>query len=164
MKMLDELLTRVLRGPVQQLVTEAMNRYTYGADDNPLYRYRVHGKLERLHIPATAVVNNALFNVSGGEITLGEHVFFGHDVAVLTGIHDITKFGRERQTSYPRSGRDVQIGKGVWVASRAVVLGPCRIGDHAVVAGGSLVMEDVPAYAVVAGRPAKVIKTIEHEG
>lgn len=158
---LDRLVARVLRRPVERLVAEAMNRYTHGESDDPLYRYRVHGKLERLHIDPTAIVNDALFNVSAGEITLGEHVFFGHQVAVLTGTHDITKFGRERQTTFPRSGRDVVIEQGVWVASHAVVLAPVRIGEHAVVASGSLVMDDVPPYAVVAGRPAKVIKMLD---
>jgi len=40
------------------------------------------------------------------------------------------------------------------------VLGPLTIGEHSVVAGGSLVREDVPPYTVVAGRPAKVVKEI----
>jgi acetyltransferase-like isoleucine patch superfamily enzyme len=160
MTILDDLLIRLLRGPVQRLLAEERNQFTYGASENPLYRYRVHGNLERLHIDPTAIVNNALFNVSGGEITIGEYAFFGHEVAVLTGTHDITKFGRERQTTFPRSGRDVVIEEGVWVASHALVLGPVRIGKHAVVAAGSLVLDDVPPYAVVAGRPAKVIKEI----
>ena len=47
------------------------------------------------------------------------------------------------------------------MASHVVVLAPVRIGRHAVVASGSLVLEDVPPYAVVAGRPAKVIKMID---
>jgi acetyltransferase-like isoleucine patch superfamily enzyme len=161
MSMLDDLLVRVLRGPVQRMVAEELNRYTHGDSEDPLYRYRVHGLLERLHIDPTAIVNNALFNVSGGEITIGEYVFFGHEVAVLTGTHDVTKFGRERQTTFSRSGRDVVIEEGVWVASRSLVLGPVRIGKHAVVGGGSLVMHDVPPYAVVAGRPAKVLKMID---
>jgi acetyltransferase-like isoleucine patch superfamily enzyme len=176
-RIVQRLLLRLLGGPVERLVerlvepvverrvtaavTQALNRYTYGTDDNPLYRYQVHGRLERLHIDPTAIVNNALFNVSGGEITVGRHAFFGHHVAVLTGTHDITKFGRERQTAFPRSGRDVVIGEGVWVASHAIVLAPVTIGPHAVVAAGSLVMNDVPPYAIVAGRPAKVIRTIE---
>lgn len=163
MGLVDDVVARLLRGPLQRIVREELNRYTHGTSDDPLYRYRVHGRLERLHVPPTAIVNDALFNVSGGEITLGEHVFFGHEVAVLTGTHDITKFGRERQTTFPREGRDVVIGDGVWVASHAVVLGPCRIGEHAVVAGGSLVMADVPPYAVVAGRPATVLKMIDRE-
>lgn len=161
MSMLDDLLVRVLRGPMQRLVAEERNRYTYGDSEDPLYRYQVHGTLERLHIDPTAIVNNALFNVSGGEITIGRYAFFGHEVAVLTGTHEITKFGRERQTTFPRSGRDVVIEEGVWVASQAMVLGPVRIGKHAVVAAGALVLEDVPPYAVVAGRPAKVLKKID---
>jgi acetyltransferase-like isoleucine patch superfamily enzyme len=161
MSMLDELLVRVLRGPVQRLMAEEHNRFTYGDAEDPLYRYRVHGKLDRLHIDPTAIVNNALFNVSGGEITIGEYAFFGHEVAVLTGTHDITKFGRERQLTFPRSGRDVIIEEGVWVASHAMVLGPVCIGKHAVVAAGSLVLEDVAPYTVVAGRPAKMIKKID---
>ena len=161
MSILDELLVRVLRGPVQRLIAEERNRFSYGESEDPLYRYRVHGRLERLRIDPTAIVNNALFNVSGGDITIGEYAFFGHEVAVLTGTHDITKFGRQRQTAFPRSGRDVVIEEGVWVASHSMVLGPVRIGRHAVVAAGSLVLDDVAPYTVVAGRPAKVIKKID---
>lgn len=161
MSMLDDLLLRVLRGPVRRLMAEERNRFTHGGSEDPLYRYQLHGSPERLKIDPTAIVNNALFNVSGGEITIGEYAFFGHEVAVLTGTHDITKFGRERQLTFPRSGRDVVIEEGVWVASHAMVLGPVRIGKHAVVAAGSLVLEDVTPYTVVAGRPAKVIKKID---
>lgn len=164
MSILDELLIRVLRGPVQRLMAEERNRFTHGDSEDPLYRYRVHGGLERLHIDPTAIVNSALFNVSGGEITIGEYAFFGHEVAVLTGTHDITRFGRERQTTFPRSGRDVVIEEGVWVASHALVLGPVRVGRHAVIAAGSLVLDDVAPYTVVAGRPAKVIKKISQAG
>jgi acetyltransferase-like isoleucine patch superfamily enzyme len=156
MRLLDRMIARLLRGPVEALVAERMDELKLDA----LYSYRWHGDRSRLHIPDTAVVNNALFNMSGGTITLGEYAFFGHDVAVLTGTHDITKFGRDRQLGFPRSGRDVVIGDGVWLASHVLVLGPVKIGEHAVVAAGSLVREDVEPYTVVAGRPAKVVKTI----
>jgi acetyltransferase-like isoleucine patch superfamily enzyme len=156
MRLLDRLIARLLRGPVEALVAERIDELKLDA----LYSYRWHGDRSRLHIPDTAVVNNALFNMSGGTITLGEYAFFGHDVAVLTGTHDIAKFGRDRQLGFPRSGRDVVIGDGVWLASHVLVLGPVKIGDHAVVAAGSLVREDVEPYTVVAGRPAKVVKKI----
>lgn len=156
MRLLDRLIARALRGPVEALVAERVKELKLDA----LYSYRWHGDRSRLHIPDTAVVNNALFNMSGGTITLGEYAFFGHDVAVLTGTHDIAKFGRDRQLGFPRSGRDVVIGEGVWLASHVLVLGPVTIGDHAVVAAGSLVREDVEPYTVVAGRPAKVVKKI----
>jgi acetyltransferase-like isoleucine patch superfamily enzyme len=156
MRLLDRVIARVLQGPIEALVAEQVRELKLDA----LYSYRLHGDRSRLHIPDSAVVNNALFNLSGGTITLGEYAFFGHDVAVLTGTHDIQKFGRDRQLGFPRSGRDVVIGEGVWLASHVLVLGPVTIGDHAVVAAGSLVREDVEPYTVVAGRPAKVVKTI----
>ena len=164
MRLLDRLIARLLDGPVSELVTArveaAVDERVAALKLDALYRHRWHGDASRLRIHETAVVNNALFNVSGGTITVGEDAFFGHDVAVLTGTHDVEKFGRERQLAYPRSGRDVVIGEGVWLASHVLVLGPVTIGEHAVVAGGSLVREDVAPYTVVAGRPAKVVKTI----
>jgi acetyltransferase-like isoleucine patch superfamily enzyme len=48
------------------------------------------------------------------------------------------------------------------LATHVLVLGPVTIGEHAVVAGGSLVRDDVAPYTVVAGRPAKVVRTIPH--
>ena len=68
---------------------------------------------------------------------------------------------RRRQTAIQRSGRDVVVGEGAWLASHALVLGPCRIGEHAVVAAGSLVTRDVAPYTLVAGRPATLVRRIE---
>jgi acetyltransferase-like isoleucine patch superfamily enzyme len=159
-RLLDRLITRALSGPLDALVTEKVAEQVAELKLDALYSYRWHGDRSRLRLPDTAVVNNALFNMSGGTITIGEYAFFGHDVAVLTGTHDIEQFGRARQLAFPRSGRDVVIGEGVWLASHVLVLGPVTIGEHAVVAGGSLVREDVAPYTVVAGRPAKVVRKI----
>lgn len=52
----------------------------------------------------------------------------------------------------------VSIGNDVWVGSRAMILGGVSIGDGAVVAAGAVVTKDVPAYAIVGGVPAKIIK------
>lgn len=160
MRLFDRLIGRLLRGPVEDLVAEKLAEQVRELKLDSLYGYRWHGDRSRLHLPATAVVNNALFNLSGGTITVGEYAFFGHDVAILTGTHDVEKFGRERQLAFPREGRDVVIGDGVWLASHVLVFGPVTIGEHAVVAGGSLVREDVQPYSVVAGRPATVVKML----
>ena len=164
MRLLDRLIARLLDGPVSDLVTArveaALDERVAALKLDALYRYRLHGDPAKLHVHETAVVNNALFNVSGGHITVGKDAFFGHDILALTGTHDIEKFGRERQLTFPTSGRDIVIGEGVWLASDVLVLGPVTIGEHAVVAGGSLVREDVAPYTVVAGRRAKVVKTI----
>jgi acetyltransferase-like isoleucine patch superfamily enzyme len=161
-RVMVRLLARWLRGPVRQVLAEQDPRQAGPEAHVEMYRYLVHGNKARLHIHPSAVVNNALFNVGSGDITVGENAFFGHNVSVLTGTHDITKFGRERMFAIPRTGRDIVIEEGVWVASNSLVLGPCRIGAHAVVGGGSLVLGDVAPYTIVAGSPAKVLRTIPH--
>jgi len=168
MTTLDRLVARLLgrspRQPLREVLAEQDPRQAGPQAHEDMYRYLVHGDRARLHIHPTAVVNNALFNVGSGDITVGEYAFFGHGVSVLTGTHDINKFGRERQLAIPRSGRDIVIGEGAWLASNVLVLGPCVIGAHAVVGGGSLVLGDVAPYTIVAGSPARVVRTIPHDG
>ncbi len=162
MRVLERWLRRLVDAPVRAALQEAIAAESPDADDR-LTTPMVFGDRARLHIDPTAVVNNALFNLESGHVWVGPHSFFGHNVAVLTGTHDITKFGRARQHAIPRSGRDVRIGEGAWLASHVLVLGPCTIGEHAVVAAGSLVTRDVEPYTVVAGRPAQVVRTIQPE-
>jgi acetyltransferase-like isoleucine patch superfamily enzyme len=168
MRILDRMVEGVLERRLDALVREAVARELAGRmppdREDVLYRHLVHGDPSRLHIDPTAVLNDALFNLSSGDITVGPYAFFGHHVAVLTGTHDITTFGRERQTAIPKSGRDVVIGEGAWLASHVLVLGPCTIGPHAVVGAGSLVLRDVEPYSVVAGRPARLVRRIDQPG
>lgn len=95
------------------------------------------------------------------KVTIEKDVFCGHDVLILTGSHDPTKFGKERQMS--SAGGPITIHEGVWIASRAMILGPAEIGKFAVIAAGSVVRGNVPDYALVAGNPAKVKKIYPHE-
>jgi acetyltransferase-like isoleucine patch superfamily enzyme len=167
MRMLDRLASRLFDRRIDALVrgTVAAELADRGLDEEGLlYRYRVHGDRARLHLDPTAIVNDALFNLSSGEITVGPYAFFGHHVAVLTGTHDITTFGRARQTSIPKTGRDVVIEEGAWLASHVMVLGPCVIGTHAVVGAGSMVMHDVEPYSVVVGRPARMVRRLDPPG
>ncbi len=156
--LLDRLVRRLLARQVTALVSQALDEQW---EERTLYRHRVHGDRSRLHLDPSAVVNDALFNVASGDITVGRHAFFGHHVSVLTGTHDITAFGPDRQHAIPRTGRDVVIEQGAWLASHVVVFGPCVVGEHAVVAGGSLVLGDVEPYSVVAGRPATLLRRLD---
>lgn len=73
----------------------------------------------------------------------------------------VNKFGKERKRAVPDEGCDIIIRIGAWVATNATILGPCEVGEHAVVAAGSVVTNDVPPYHIVGGNPAKVIRRIE---
>lgn len=125
-----------------------------------LQEIRVWGDRGRLHIAPTASMGNTLFNTVSGEITVGEHAFTGHNVSILTGRHDYKMVMRDRQLNWPTEGGDIIIGRGVWIGSNSTIIGPCKIGDHAVIAAGSVVTKDVGSGSVVAGVPAKHIKQI----
>jgi acetyltransferase-like isoleucine patch superfamily enzyme len=118
----------------------------------------------QLHVSGTAVVNNALFNLSSGNIEIGDWVFFGHGVQLLTGTHDVTQLLEQRQCAIPANGRDIVVRQGAWISSGVIVIGPCTIGEHAVVAAGSVVTGDVPPCTMVGGVPARPIKRLPEAG
>lgn len=55
----------------------------------------------------------------------------------------------------------VHIGKNVWIGDKATILPGVTVGDGAIIAANAVVTKNVPAYAVVGGNPAKVLKQIK---
>ena len=54
--------------------------------------------------------------------------------------------------------QSILIGSDVWIGTRSIILDGVKIGDGAVIGAGSIVTKDIPAHAVVAGVPAKIIR------
>ena len=90
------------------------------------------------------------------KITIGRCCMFNDDILVLTAQHNIDTLDCDGDM------RPVVIGDYVWLPQRIVVLPGVRIGDAAVVGTGSVVTHDVPAHAVVAGNPARVVRERAH--
>jgi serine O-acetyltransferase len=86
----------------------------------------------------------------GMGIVIGETASVGDDCLLYKGV----VLGG---TSLERKVRHPQIGNGVVVGSNACILGAIRVGDHARVGSGSVVVRDVPADATVVGVPGRVI-------
>jgi acetyltransferase-like isoleucine patch superfamily enzyme len=95
-----------------------------------------------------------------GQVTIEDYVFFGHRVFVLTGGHDYNLFNQERQDSI--LVKDVTIKTGAWIGTAAIVCPGVVIGEHSVVGAGAVVTKDVAPYTVVAGNPARFIRSIEN--
>jgi acetyltransferase-like isoleucine patch superfamily enzyme len=122
--------------------------------------YHVFGDSTRLKIASTALVSNASFNLASGNIVIEDYVFFGANVNVITGTHDIKKMGLERQRTMPTSGRDVTIKRGAWIASNVTILGPCTIGENAVVGACCLIRHDVPANTICYANNKVILKPL----
>ena len=123
---------------------------------------QVWGDSSRLQISPKAAMVNTLYNTSSGKIIVGDYTFTGHNVSLLTGTHDYELLLEKRMLTSPSSGRDIVIGKGVWIGSNVTVLGPCKIDDHAVIGAGSVVLPrtNIKAKSLYAGIPALFIKKI----
>jgi acetyltransferase-like isoleucine patch superfamily enzyme len=93
-----------------------------------------------------------------GKITIGNNVMLAPRVSIYAENH---VFDNPNITIKAQgvAKMEVVIEDDCWIAANAVILAGVRIGKGAVVAAGSVVNEDVPAYAVVAGVPARVIKS-----
>jgi acetyltransferase-like isoleucine patch superfamily enzyme len=88
-------------------------------------------------------------------ISIGSNCAISWDVQIMDfDGHDITVAGTPRANRAP-----IVIGDGVLVGSRATILKGVEIGDGAIVGAGAVVTRSVPARALVAGNPAKVIHT-----
>ena len=83
-----------------------------------------------------------------GGITIGDGALIGHQVVLATLNHDLNPERRKSMKAAP-----IVIGKNVWLAG-------VSIGDNAVIAAGAVVTKDVPPMTVVAGIPAKTVKSV----
>lgn len=90
-----------------------------------------------------------------GGISIGDGALIGHRVILATINHGL--FPDERHCNYPAP---ITIGKNAWIGSGAIILPGIAIGESAVVAAGAVVAKNVEPGAVVAGVPAKFIKSV----
>ncbi|WP_421827027.1 DapH/DapD/GlmU-related protein [Larkinella sp.] len=126
-------------------------------------------------IDASTTVFPPFYTNFGRFITLGKNVFINHACSFLDiggiKIEDEVQIGprvnmtsenhpldpADRQTLIPKP---VVIKRNAWIGAGATILPGVTVGENAVVAAGAVVSRDVPPNTVVAGVPAKVIKTI----
>jgi acetyltransferase-like isoleucine patch superfamily enzyme len=115
------------------------------------------------------------------ELSIGDHSFVGHDCrfAVADSVrigrhcllaggvsisdfdgHPIDPMLRRTEPARPEAIRPVVIGDDVWIGARAIVLKGVMIGDRTIVGAGAVVTKSVPSDVLVAGNPARVVKSL----
>jgi acetyltransferase-like isoleucine patch superfamily enzyme len=93
----------------------------------------------------------------GGSIIIGKNCLISQQVSLIASDHGIKKGFLISEQEWISKG-DIVIEDDVWIGCSCQILAGVRVGKGAVIAAGSLVIKDVPPYAVVGGVPAKVIK------
>jgi acetyltransferase-like isoleucine patch superfamily enzyme len=98
-----------------------------------------------------------LISSAPASIKIGKNVDIAPRVFVGTGSHELDPVGI-RMAGLGTS-KDIIIGDGVWIGANSTILPGVRIGKQSMVAAGSVVTKDVAEYTVVAGNPARPIKS-----
>lgn len=90
-------------------------------------------------------------------ISIGEQCIIADRVMMIDFDHNVTDVERpvRAQGIYKR---DVNVGSNVWVGYGAQILRGVKIGDNAIIGASAVVTKDVPANAVVAGSPARIVR------
>lgn len=92
------------------------------------------------------------------EVRIDDHCMLGPGVHIYTATHTLHPAERNSGKEY---GKPVFIGNNVWIGGRAIINPGVTIGNHVVIASGSVVTKDVPDHVVAAGNPARIIKQLE---
>jgi acetyltransferase-like isoleucine patch superfamily enzyme len=109
----------------------------------------------RLEIGSRVFINQGASVVAAEYIEIGDDCRIGDFAAVYDSNYHALEPGR------PLSPAPVVIGRNVWLGRQAIVLPGSRLGDHVVVGAGAVVTGEIPDRVLVAGNPAKIIRTLD---
>ncbi len=123
-----------------------------------------HNFIFALRASSVSIGSNTTFNGSStiqlhepSRVTIGEDCMFSGDTNITTSdMHSIVE---QHSGIRLNPASDVIIEDHVWVGARAFILKGCRVGKGSIIGLGAVVTGDVPACAIVAGNPARVVRT-----
>jgi acetyltransferase-like isoleucine patch superfamily enzyme len=97
-------------------------------------------------------------------VTIEDDAFIGHNVAFINDSYPrATAPGGGLKTESDWKVERTLVKKGASIGSGSTILANVVIGENAIVGAGSVVTKDVPANTIVAGNPAKILRTIPEE-
>ena len=117
--------------------------------------YTAHGTEIRVGRNVFINQNCTIYDLGG--VDIGDDVLIGPNVSIITSGHPL-------EPSQRRAGvtaAPIVIERNVWIAAGATIIGGVTVGENSVVAAGAVVTHDVPPNTLVAGVPAKVIRSLE---
>lgn len=103
-------------------------------------------------------INSGVYILAHNKIKIGDNVVLSANCMIIDTGLDVSQFAT--RFPVPHIESFVEIKEYVWVGAGAIILPGVTIGERSIIAAGSIVTKDVPAYSVVAGNPAKVIQKL----
>lgn len=112
----------------------------------------------RLIIGKNTLIMNDFTCLNAGTIKIGHNCMIASHVFISSENHGMNP---ENGTyiSQPLLVKDVLIGNNVWIGEKVMIMPGVQLGDNVIVGGGSVVTKSFPSNVIIAGNPAKIIKT-----
>lgn len=137
------------------------NNFSLGRDSRFLFVEKYNGRVYSpgVIIGKNVTIGNRFSLLSAASIDIDDECLIASDVLITSENHGMEVEG---YTSYGQTKLDykpVRIGKGCWIGEKAVILPGVTMGERSVVAAGAVVTKSFPAYSLVGGVPAKLLKT-----
>ncbi len=112
------------------------------------------------HIGKNVYINFNFGMVDDGDIYIDDDVMIGPNVTLISGTHPNDPDARRDLWQYTDP---IHIGQNAWIGACATILPGVTIGENAIIGANSLVNKDIPANAIAAGNPCKVIRFLNEE-
>ena len=97
-------------------------------------------------------------------VVVEDDVFIGHNVTFINDLYPrATTASGELQTEKDWTCGKTLVKQGVSIGSSSTLLCGVTVGQHSIIGAGSVVTKDVPAYCIVVGVPARVLRTLDKE-
>jgi lipopolysaccharide O-acetyltransferase len=118
----------------------------------------------RLRIGDNVRIGNSACITVVDEVLVADGCLFSDYVYISDHTHDFNPTSNAPLVSHPlKIGGKVRIGRNTFVGMRAMIMPGVALGDHSVVAAGAIVTKSFPAYSMLAGAPARLLKTFSLE-
>jgi acetyltransferase-like isoleucine patch superfamily enzyme len=101
---------------------------------------------------------NCYIRASRGPVTLGSFVTIGTGAIIISGSADYRRLDIP-MIKQDAPARGISIADDVWIGVGAKIIDGVSVGEGSVIGAGAVVIGDVPDYSIVAGVPAKIIRT-----
>lgn len=126
-------------------------------------RINVEGNFTLFEGASIHIHKGGILTLEGGymsenaSIVCENNIRIGHGCAIAPGV--VIRDCDSHEIVGSPTSKPITIGAHVWIGTNAIILKGVTIGSGAVVAAGAIVTKDVPANCVVAGNPAKIVKS-----
>lgn len=140
---------------------------------NQYIKYRFFNKNKKIYWPVhknSIVVGNVKIGINSsvgaapgcyiqgiGEIEIGNYTIVAPNVGIISANHNLYNY-------YLHDKSKVKIGDYCWIGMNSVILPGVELGNHVIVAAGSVVTKSFQqGYCIIGGTPARVIKSLDKE-